>query len=59
MRASGLTEVIPFIHVSAIWGQHPAAWFFFQTEADSFWVEGTPFWTPFGLRDSHLGGLKS
>ena len=36
MRASGLTEVIPFIRVSAIWGHHPASWVFFSDGSQQF-----------------------
>lgn len=28
MQASGPTEIIPFLCISVIWGQHPASWFF-------------------------------
>ena len=29
MQATGFTESIPFICISAIWGQYPASWFYY------------------------------
>ena len=37
MQVSGLTEIIPFICISAIWGQHPASWLFTSLE----WLQRT------------------
>ena len=62
MQVSGLTEIIPFICISAVWGQPPASWFFYIPRS-LFTVGKTrklderhcsPLWALSGLRDSHL-----
>ena len=49
MQASGLTEIIPFICISAIWGQHLASWFL-VVASNSCWIAGIvlPFRHPLG-----------
>ena len=63
MQVSGLTEIIPFICISAIWGQHPASCFFMSLE----WLQRTAaglqalfsFLGTLRAQKFTFGGLKS
>ena len=55
MQASGLTEIIPFLCISATWGQHPASWFFTDAGLQALFSLLGPSWH----QASHLEALNN